>query len=77
MKVWHPDDCAVHYRGGCCDCTLADDLRDRMRCLGANLAVAGALCRAFALGDRWGFWTADPYGAEPPWRPNAAGRPAP
>lgn len=46
--------------------------------LAHNLAIAGALCRAFALGDRWGFWTSDPYDCSPqPWRPNVDGKAAP
>lgn len=71
------------YAGGapdpdfCPDCGGVGTEFVDLATLGHNLAVAGALCGAFALGDRWGFWTADPYGAEPPWRPNTAGRPAP
>lgn len=45
--------------------------------LAHNLAVGGALCRAFKLGDRHGLYTTDPYFYTPPWRPNVDGKAAP
>jgi hypothetical protein len=42
-----------------------------LRILGANLAVAGALCAAFEMGGAWLFWLDDPYQSAncPPWTP--------
>jgi hypothetical protein len=56
----------------CSDCggTGADFFsRSELYTLAHNLAIAGALCESFQLGDQWGAWTEDPYPDPAPWRP--------
>ena len=76
------------YAGGapdpdfCPDCGGVGTEFVDLATLGHNLAVAGALCKAFELGDEHGYRVGvaivtldSPSPA--PWRPNTAGRPAP
>ena len=49
----------------------------RLDCLAANLAVAGALCEAFALGYRCADENEHGSAACDPWEPNTDGRAAP
>lgn len=67
--LWSPCPCRGDPE---CDCVDRQRITDEidLSCLMQNIAVAGALCAAFDIGQTYGLWLADPYiPAHPsPWR---------